>query len=502
MLKRILVTLIAALLLFLPEVAWAQVGLYTVTGEKVNVRSGPGTNYGVMTTRNAGDTVTVISIYDTNWACIEFGTQHGFVNRQYITYKGPVGPHPGPLYEDDPITFKSVMAWIWKVLRVILIVIVVLIVFAFKEEILQIVLGSLMFYLIGGTITYLIFHNFQIGGLIALGLVGIVIFRWAADELNPDIGGNIIGKILWFIYFIVSLVPYLLNRFQHFLASPWRYFIKRNRFPDKTREFLRPFFGVLTIPLYIVLTPLRLLNAIYYNIIVHCLAGLYDFLLEVLAPCSREEGSDSVGKWILMFPERFGKYFLIHGSVLIIESVVWTVIDIFIPAVTLYHGTDLTAGQSIVGCRKRNNYLKATLDSRHGTFCASDDSWAGIGVYFASRRRVANDYAKYRKLSDNNPVTIVCRVSLGKTLNIDTAPWFVCNAIGRYGKPSTLNHYSDEHGYVTCEWFNGSYWEYCLFDWQSLYNSRWRIRPLYLYNHRTNLIQHIKGGMAHWTVNF
>ena len=108
MLKRILVTLIAALLLFLPEVAWAQVGLYTVTGEKVNVRSGPGTNYGVMTTRNAGDTVTVISIYDTNWACIEFGTQHGFVNRQYITYKGPVGPHPGPLYEDDPITFKSV----------------------------------------------------------------------------------------------------------------------------------------------------------------------------------------------------------------------------------------------------------------------------------------------------------------------------------------------------------------------------------------------------------
>jgi hypothetical protein len=44
----------------------------------------------------------------------------------------------------------------------------------------------------------------------------------------------------------------------------------------------------------------------------------------------------------------------------------------------------------------------------------------------------------------------------------------------------------------------GKYWEYCLFDWKNLYNSRWRIRPLYVFNYRTLMAQHVPGGMAHW----
>jgi hypothetical protein len=44
--------------------------------------------------------------------------------------------------------------------------------------------------------------------------------------------------------------------------------------------------------------------------------------------------------------------------------------------------------------------------------------------------------------------------------------------------------------------------KYCLFDWQNLYNSPWRIRPVYIFNDRTHFIQHIKGGMAHWIFKF
>ena len=67
----------------------------------------------------------------------------------------------------------------------------------------------------------------------------------------------------------------------------------------------------------------------------------------------------------------------------------------------------------------------------------------------------------------------------------------------------TLNAYGQEHKYTTGEWWNdhGGYWEYCLFDWKNLYNHPWRIRPIYIFNSRTRFIQHIKGGMAHWTIN-
>jgi hypothetical protein len=153
----------------------------------------------------------------------------------------------------------------------------------------------------------------------------------------------------------------------------------------------------------------------------------------------------------------------------------------------------------------RNEQLKKELGWDSGTFRASDSSWGGIGVYFAARRGVASRYANdpYR-LSDRNPVVIVCRVSLGRIINYSLAPLKVYAAAGGNGHPPTLNRYGMMHHYTTGEWWNGrgGYWEYCLFDWRNRYNNPWRIRPVYIYNYRTNLIQHIRGGMAHWLFRF
>lgn len=406
---------------------------------------------------------------------------------------------------------SDVFSWIGKVLKWILTIGGILLIIAFREEIVTVLLVCVVCYFIGGAITYFIFDNYEVGGWIGVALALIWLFRLFVGKIDfnfdwdwGDFGivGDIFCKLMGLLYFLVSLGPFFLNRLQHFLSSPWRYFIKRNMFSSRTRAFLRPFFGILTVPLYIALTPLRLVNAIYYNIFVHGLAGLYDLMCEVFVPSCWDEGEDrGFWIWLLWFPVRFFKYFVFHGIIVLLESVLWTAIDVIIPAVTLYHGTDLTAGQCIVGCCTRNEDMKYIMGSDYGTFRASDDSWAGIGVYFASWRWVANSYAKHRKLSDDNPVTIVCRVSLGKTLNIDTAPWIVEDAIGRNGNPAILNRYAEKNGYVTGEWYNGNYWEYCLFDWQNLYNERWRNRPLYLYNHRTNMIQHVKGGMAHWLLD-
>ena len=82
------VFLISLLMLVSFEMS-GQSGLYTVTGDNVNIRSGPGTNYPKVGTRKKGDTVTVIEIYNSEWAMVRVGASAAYMNRQFITYKGP-----------------------------------------------------------------------------------------------------------------------------------------------------------------------------------------------------------------------------------------------------------------------------------------------------------------------------------------------------------------------------------------------------------------------------
>ena len=94
---------------------------------------------------------------------------------------------------------------------------------------------------------------------------------------------------------------------------------------------------------------------------------------------------------------------------------------------------------------------------------------------------------------------IVCRVSLGKILNYRFAPAYVHENTGYGGNHAVINNYAMEEGYTTGEWWNSiGYWEYCMFDWQNRYNHPWRIRPIYVFNFRTGLAQHIDGGFRHW----
>ena len=37
-----------------------------------------------------------------------------------------------------------------------------------------------------------------------------------------------------------------------------------------------------------------------------------------------------------------------------------------------------------------------------------------------------------------------------------------------------------------------------MFDWKNRYNYPWRIRPIYVFNFRTGLAQHIDRGFRHW----
>ena len=79
--KVLSVLLIAALMLSFTAVASAETRMYATRA--VNVRSGPGTGYGVVTTLKQGDEVKILAQFDvdgTKWGCIK----NGWVCMDYV----------------------------------------------------------------------------------------------------------------------------------------------------------------------------------------------------------------------------------------------------------------------------------------------------------------------------------------------------------------------------------------------------------------------------------
>ena len=477
----------------------------TTTG--LNIRSGPGTQYKILNQLDKGDTIIIHLIEEGNngqWGLMSYNQEPSYVAMRYVEYLGPYEP-PAPekasWWKRMLGPFYSVVIAIWAVLKVILVVLLVLLVLIFWEDILSVAMiagfcaggGALLFWIFGG--------DGNIGALVGLGvaaLMGVVLLLDHFDIGLPDIKFAIVFKVA---YYVVSFPVYLLNRLENFLVEPWRYIFKSDWVGEGARSVVRVILEILGVLMYIAITPLRLLNAIIYNIFIHCLTGVYDLLIEVLAPSDDNEGARGFWRWVVMLPWRVLKYLVWHMVLIVIESLFWTVMDVFVPARTMYHGTDLTAGNAIVRDPKRNKKLRKTSHWTAGTFTASQSSWGGVGVYFASSRLVAKRYATdYYRLDDNNPVVIVCRVSLGRTLNYSLAPTEIYRQTGQNGDHMRLTNYCLSHNYTTGEWWNdwGGYWEYCMLDRQNRYNHPWRIRPVYLYNFRTGRVQHITGGMQHW----
>jgi len=374
-----------------------------------------------------------------------------------------------------------------SILGIIVLIIIGGIVYAFRDQLLMAAMYIGFFMGVGALIGWWLFDNASAGSTVGFWAAIFFGVRYITTAMGAEY-----SSIFEYAYYFLSIPVWGLNRLQLILTEPWRYIFKTSWPSEGIKELLRPVLYFLQLVLYIVTTPLRTLNAFIYNVLIYSITEIYDLVCEVFHPTNwKEQGEE--WDWLIGVPYRFFKYPIYHGFLTLVEGAIWTVIDTVIPAITLYHGTDLTAGRAIT---KKN--VRAWTE---GTFTASQSSWGGIGVYFASRRSVARRYAEdpYR-LSDSNPVMIVCRVSLGKIINYSLAPYSIYRNAGAYGNPAVLNKYAEKEGYTTGEWWNqrGRYWEYCLFDWQNRYNHPWRIRPVFVFNFRTGMAQHIDGGLRHW----
>lgn len=409
----------------------------------LNIRTTPSKRGGKISTVTPGTWLQVRYVRSDGWAVIEYNNGTAYCYAKYLSYREPVRQQ-----ESQPVTSssssRSSSSSGWDFLGIIFYIIVTYIALAILRYVLLVVLGFL-------------------------------------------------SKAFYYGYVFVSFPFYFLNWMQRLLAKPWFLFYKNNTRSDARNEELREIYGYVKIPLYVILTPLRFVNAVYYNMVVHCFFEMINYLIEVVVPSNdKEGGDDNFALWTLFLPWRIVKYPVWHGALTVVESAIWTVIDTFVPALTLFHGTSPGAAESITQGPGR----VCSKDWYSGVWNVGTGNYAGNGIYFAPKRGTAEHYS--------SGSLIVCRVSLGKTLDLGMAPRHVYDLCG---KPNALGvtNWGLKNGYVTGEWWRGDlrarWWEYCMYDWQNRYNDSWRIRPLYVISINEESIQRIPGGMIHWLFN-
>ena len=431
---------IVLLLLLFPIIVWAGDDRYPAvctTTANLNIRESNSTYAHIIETLPSGTRVQVEKITTNGWAEINYHGGRAYCYNKYLRYCEPVQSLSAQIKSDSqsPVS-RSIWTWL-------LFISIICVVLAILRKIL----------------------------ITILGIVSLLFYK---------------------IYNLISFPFYCLNWLQRRLAKPWLQNYKYNYQTDKKNAELREKVEFWGKPLYVLLTPLRLLNAIYYNIVVHCSFELFNYVVEVIAPEGQREGANNFICWLIFIPWRIVKYVIWHGSLTFIESCLWTIIDTFVPTLTVYHGTTGIAAEGICqgpGRVTSKNWLSAVWNVGGGNY-------AGNGIYFAPIKDTALHYA--------SGSLIVCRVSFGRTLDLGIAPKRIYDLCG---KPNALGvtEWGLKNSYVTGEWWRGDpramWWEYCMYDWQNRYNDSWRIRPLYVLNLSEKCIQRIPGGMYHWLFN-
>ena len=108
--KRFYITI---LFLAFVSLCSAQTGINIVKGNVVNVRSGPGTQYSVLGSFQKGETVTVTSIVNEDWAKISYGASEGYMSRQYIEFKEPLPTVQNESKKSRSEWFNAGNFWDW-----------------------------------------------------------------------------------------------------------------------------------------------------------------------------------------------------------------------------------------------------------------------------------------------------------------------------------------------------------------------------------------------------
>jgi hypothetical protein len=269
----------------------------------------------------------VTSNGSAQWGCLEYRNgRKGYVSMRYMSYVAPVQqevPESSTVYSSSDSgwfsgLFDSVgglFLGLWTLIKWGVIIIIILVALAFWQDILAFLIFMGICSGIGAIVFGVLFDNSELGGLVGAGFAAFIGLKRVMESLNADY-----ANVMWFLYWLVSLPVYLLNKTQYVLSEPWRYIFRTSWVGDGVKTWLRPTLEVLKVVLYIVLTPLRVVNAIIYNIFIYAMTSIYTLFFEVLRPTAKEEGAKDLWTWIYMFPVRLVKYPIWHGGIALLRA--------------------------------------------------------------------------------------------------------------------------------------------------------------------------------------
>ena len=278
------------------------------------------------------------------------------------------------------------------------------------------------------------------------------------------------------------------NYIQWDLYNPLRFVFKNSKSEVSRKTYIALMVTFIT-PIYwlvihILMTPLRVINAIYFDILLFLSVSLDDALLEVFDPKKGKyrkiKGTKYILSWIIGLPFRFSKLIL---KIIIMTFDVFIMLgtSLLLPVLTMYHGTDFEG--------------KATNILQTGLWKVGEGDYAGSGIYFGINREVAEHYASHGKQS----TIIVARVIATFTRNQSTLKKDTRNLVGKdgkrlskdLGKPwATIEHWRTDRG---------GWWEYCLVQpgrARQLVKS-WRIRPVAVT--KEGQLARVWGGFSHYS---
>lgn len=304
--------------------------------------------------------------------------------------------------------------------------------------------------------------------------------------------GGILG-LLWAVFLFRNLVwtmryPFFaLNWIQWVSYNPLRECWRHPKLGTSNLGFnLLLFSGISLIwwlMVHLIMTPIRIINAIYFNIVLYWSMIFCDSVSELLHPkldyTRKRKKLNYFYQWFIYFPHRLILVIQRNGLALV-EGILMTGVDTVLPTYTMYHGT------SFKGI--------ATNIAQTGRWYVGSGDYAGSGIYFGFFRKTAEHYAK-----GADHAVIVARVTVFPCRNSATLSRRLRKKIGKDGEGissglsfpwKSIEHWRD-HSYA--QWF-----EYCLIQpgKSGKYVRSWRARPVcVLKNHYP---QRIWGGLSLW----
>lgn len=241
--------------------------------------------------------------------------------------------------------------------------------------------------------------------------------------------------------------------------------------------------------MYFLTLPIRVVLALYYDVMLYISVSLADSIQELVHPKAKGfrnmRGGKYFFRYIWTFPFRFVS-FLVRGSTYVLDSFLMLGVSIAFPTLTMRHGTKFEGAAS-----------KASQSKK---WLVGNGNYAGTGVYFGLSDATAQHYAKQATGGGDTSVMLV-RMTLSFCKNLSTlSKEKRIVGTGDIGEQLTKNI---SPLYQTIEHYRtdfGGWWEYCLLrkGMREKFTSSWRIRPVAVI--RENKITRLYGGFGHYSV--